>query len=83
MYKKTCPMCGGYLESTDDDHYSCDTCSYKECENGGMYEYEDCIGGFHYDGIGINPNGVFCGECTKMSCEDCSNRHTIKKEEYR
>ena len=73
-------MCGGYLESTDDDHYSCDTCSYEECENGRIYEYEDCIGGFHYDGKGINPNGVFCGECVNMSCEDCYHRFDMKSE---
>lgn len=36
--------------------------------------YYDDVGGFHDSGIGWNPNGVWCGECTKVSCRDCSSR---------
>lgn len=36
--------------------------------------YYDDIGGFHDSAIGWNPNGVCCGECTMVSCRDCSNR---------
>jgi hypothetical protein len=34
----------------------------------------DEVGGFHSSAIGWNPNGVWCGECTKISCKDCSSR---------
>lgn len=38
--------------------------------------YYDDVGGFHDCAIGWNPNGVWCGECTKASCRDCPNRDT-------
>ena len=31
----------------------------------------DELGGTHYNGIGVNPNGVCCGECGRLSCKDC------------
>lgn len=37
-------------------------------------EYYDDVGGFHDCAIGWNPNGVWCGECTKVSCRDCPSR---------
>lgn len=27
--------------------------------------------GYHEDGVGWNPHGVFCGECSWSSCLDC------------
>ena len=36
--------------------------------------YYDDVGGFHDSAEGWNPNGVWCGECTTMSCRDCSSR---------
>lgn len=36
--------------------------------------YYDDVGGFHDCAIGWNPNGVWCGECTRASCRDCSSR---------
>lgn len=41
--------------------------------------YYDEIGGFHSCAIGWNPNGVWCGECTKLSCKDCVNKYAKKK----
>lgn len=42
--------------------------------------YYDNVGGFHeievkveLSAIGYNPNGVYCGECLKLSCEGCDN----------
>lgn len=32
----------------------------------------DNVGGIHEDGLGWNPNGVACGECSEISCENCS-----------
>lgn len=37
--------------------------------------YTDEVGGHHDNGIGWNPNGVWCGECTKESCSGCVNEH--------
>lgn len=31
----------------------------------------DEIGGTHDEGVGWNPNGVFCGECSNTNCVDC------------
>jgi len=36
---------------------------------------EDCIvddvGGTHDEGLGWNPQGYYCGECSKRSCAGC------------
>ena len=36
---------------------------------------EDCcdIGGFHDSGMGWNPNGNWCGECSTSNCRECPN----------
>lgn len=33
----------------------------------------DKLGGWHIDGIGINPLGDQCGECSKLTCEGCDS----------
>lgn len=33
--------------------------------------YVDAIGGVHDSGMGTDPNGIFCGECSNVSCEIC------------
>lgn len=33
--------------------------------------YFDEVGGYHEGGCGNDPNGEFCGECSKLSCADC------------
>ena len=33
----------------------------------------DKLGGWHMDGMGVNPLGNECGECNKMTCEGCTN----------
>jgi hypothetical protein len=43
--------------------------------------YTDEVGGFHDCGIGWNPQGVWCGECSKASCKDCVNRFNKKVDE--
>ena len=35
--------------------------------------YYDEIGGYHCESIGWSPYGVFCGECTSISCKGCDN----------
>jgi hypothetical protein len=44
--------------------------SLKETD-GFDYYIEDELGGVHTDGVGYAPDGSFCGECTKESCEGC------------
>lgn len=36
--------------------------------------YYDEVGGYHECGIGWNPNGVWCGECTCLSCANCHQK---------
>lgn len=52
-----CPNCGAEMEISNSD----DDC------------YTDEVGGHHDCGIGWNPNGYWCGECPKLSCEGCVN----------
>ena len=35
--------------------------------------YYDDVGGFHDSGMGWNPNGNWCGECSKLNCKNCPN----------
>jgi hypothetical protein len=42
--------------------------------------YIDEIGGIHDGGIGYNPQGLWCGECVRVTCKGCTNEH-IKKPE--
>lgn len=37
----------------------------------------DEVGGTHDCAIGWNPNGVWCGECTRISCKNCSARYVV------
>ena len=36
--------------------------------------YYDDVGCFHHCGLGYNPQGIFCGECTYVSGKDCRGR---------
>jgi len=38
----------------------------------------DDLGGVHSEGTGWNPNGVWCGECSSISCEGCPSRKAKK-----
>ena len=33
--------------------------------------YHDEVGGYHEGGCGTAPDGTFCGECSKASCNGC------------
>ena len=39
----------------------------------GIY-FKDGVGGIHGEGVGYNPYGVFCGECSRLSCKSCVNK---------
>lgn len=45
------------IEKWDDDHEE--------------IVYIDDIGGEHSEGLGWNPDGIFCGECNNMDCSTC------------
>lgn len=38
----------------------------------------DEVGGVHEEGLGWNPNGVFCGECSNSTCKGCVNENAEK-----
>jgi hypothetical protein len=40
--------------------------------------YIDSVGGQHDCGIGWNPNGVWCGECSNSTCENCVHRYATE-----
>lgn len=33
--------------------------------------FKDEVGGVHEDGCGWSPDGEFCGECSKPTCQHC------------
>lgn len=43
------------------------------------HNWEDKTEGFHDGGIGYNPHGIWCGECTKITCHGCVNEHLTEE----
>ena len=41
-------------------------------------EYTDEVGGHHDSGVGWNSNGVWCGECSRATCDGCVNQNITK-----
>jgi uncharacterized ferredoxin-like protein len=35
----------------------------------------DEVGGLHSNGVGWNPSGVWCGECSFRTCKGCVNEN--------
>lgn len=50
---------------------------HNDCD----YEFTDDVGGYHSDGMGWNPQSVFCGECTHTTCEGCKSQY-ISRTDY-
>lgn len=46
-----------------------DTC--PTCGQFTEFTYIDILGGRHSTGLGWSPEGDYCGECSRMSCEKC------------
>ena len=42
----------------------------------------DNAGGTHSEGLGWNPQGVFCGECGTMNCNGCPNQFKRQLKQY-
>jgi hypothetical protein len=65
------------LIGENEDPYACEAYKPVVIKHGNMetdgfdYYIKDALGGVHTDGVGYAPDGAFCGECTRMSCEDC------------
>ena len=51
----------------------------KECKNAGedsdKLDIVDEVGGCHGGGVGWNPQGIFCGECSSSTCKGCVNEY--------
>lgn len=64
----------GYIgESTESEiEYAKSQGKFISFYNHPEAHYDD-IGGFHDSGMGWNPNGSWCGECSKLSCRECPN----------
>ena len=43
--------------------------------------YYDEVGGYHDCAEGWNPNGVWCGECTRPSCKGCPSERVENNED--
>lgn len=39
--------------------------------------YYDEVGGFHDSGTGYSPNGIYCGECSRLSCRNCKYKDLV------
>jgi hypothetical protein len=68
-----CERCGAEFDynpvprtAINSSFYYCPVCGEMT-----EYTYVDSIGGEHGCGLGYAPNGEFCGECSKMSCDGC------------
>ena len=82
QYEK-CPNC----DDTDADNMTFEIKDRKvlvKCDCGFFAEYDkdgtemaygnvDELGGVHDQGLGWNPYGVYCGECSFNSCVKCPN----------
>lgn len=44
-----------------------------------VFSITDEVGGVHEEGLGWNPQGHFCGECSKMSCKGCFWEKYVEK----
>lgn len=48
----------------------------KDCQD---YYWVDPIGGAHSPPIGWSPNGEWCGECNRITCEGCKVAENERK----
>lgn len=46
----------------------------KKDNNDADEGFYDDIGGYHEAGMGWNPNGNWCGECSQSTCRECPNK---------
>lgn len=84
-----CPICKKEenikANIVDEDYLiiscSCGWCSvFNECGEEIYHTYIDKVGGVHSDGLGWNPFKMFCGECTRETCQGCKHRFNTNKD---
>ncbi len=80
--EKICPKC--CVPMTLEDFlvgwYTCPGgCGYELLFGGPMPapKTKDEVGGVHEDGMGWNPQGVWCGECGNLSCKGCPHEFDV------
>ena len=59
--------------NSDSEYRECTDCQGKElyeCEHQDVW-FIDEVGGARSDGLGWNPRGYFCGECSEETCKGC------------
>ena len=79
-----CEICGckiseldmNYKASQEDKRIIC-----NDCRENNDSCYKDEVGGIHDSGTGLNPQGVYCGECAEATCKGCVNEHKTEFEE--
>jgi hypothetical protein len=49
------------------------------CLEAAVTEETKLMSGTHEEGIGWNPQGVWCGECGNITCEGCPHEHDIEE----
>ena len=71
--------------------FKCESCGYTrffyfKVEDGILLPptlvtdaWSDPIGGHHDCAIGYNPNGVWCGECCRETCEGCDHAEATEE----
>lgn len=84
MHKRKIDMADGIFVIDVDEYIGESTKSEIEYAkaHGKTIQYCSCptfimdeVGGVHDEGLGWNPNGVFCGECSNISCKDCKMKN--------
>jgi hypothetical protein len=53
-----------------------------EIDKDGTEWITDDIGGTHSEGIGWNPQGLCCGECSYTTCVECSVRNVTPEDAF-
>ena len=85
MHKRKIDMADAIMVISVDDYIGESTKSeieYAKSKGKFIYfynhpeQYFDDVGGFHDSAIGWNPNSVYCGECTALTCRGCDNADT-------
>ena len=86
MHKRKIDMADAIMVIDVDDYIGISTrqeINYAKSKGKCIYFYNhpemyyDEVGGFHDSGTGYSPNGIYCGECSKLTCKDCIHENII------
>lgn len=88
MHKRKIDMSDAIMVIDDDDYVGKSTQSeidYAKAQGKFVYFYHhpeayyDNVGGYHDSGTGYNPNDVYCGECSRLSCKGCKSENSTNE----